>query len=92
MAKKLPVTDRIIAAFGKDDYQLTYHQLLHRVFPPEEYPRAYRYSCNGGPPGVAMPFRKALNALNMNERFDEMGTRIFSKPYAQIHARTESQP
>jgi hypothetical protein len=41
-----------------------YWTLLERVFPVEQYPRAYRYASQGGPPGVAMIFGAALRRLN----------------------------
>lgn len=43
---------------------IEYHTLLRRVFPYEEYPKAWRYSHNGGPPACAMPFGRALRELN----------------------------
>ena len=33
-----------------------YHALMRKVWPADKYPRAYRHSSNGGPPGVAMIF------------------------------------
>lgn len=66
---KKPIAQRIREAFKKGEYELSYHALMYRVFPPEEYPNAYRYSCNGGPPGCAMAFRKALNRLEMRGHY-----------------------
>lgn len=37
-----------------------YHELMRAVFPLDEYPRAWRYSSNGGPPGCAMAFGSGL--------------------------------
>lgn len=40
-----------------------YHELMRTVFPQSEYPRAYEYSANGGPPGCAMALGKAIRSL-----------------------------
>ncbi len=42
-----------------------YHELMRLVFPEREYPKAWRYSMNGGPPGCAMSFGKALRELGL---------------------------
>ena len=41
----------------------SYHALMWGVWPADKYPRAYRHSTNGGPPGVAMIYGKALREL-----------------------------
>lgn len=48
-----------------------YATLMWRVFPEEDYPKAYRYSSNGGPPGCAMAFGRALR--EMGARMDGGG-------------------
>ena len=40
-----------------------YHALMYKVWPHDKYPRAYRHSSNGGPPGVAMIYGRALREL-----------------------------
>ncbi len=37
--------------------------MLAAVFPEKEYPKAYRISNNGGPPGCAMAFGSALRRM-----------------------------
>ncbi len=56
---KKRIEDALIAAGGK----LEYHALLWQVFPLDEYPASYRNSSNGGPPGCAMAFGKALREM-----------------------------
>lgn len=55
-----PLRDRIIEAWKP---QIGYHELMQAVFPYDEYPLAWRYSHNGGPPVCAMTFGKALRKL-----------------------------
>lgn len=47
-----------------------YHTLLRAVFPEDEYPRAFRYQQNGGPPGCAMAFGRALRKLGLRRSLD----------------------
>lgn len=42
---------------------MSYHELMHAVFPDADYPRAWRYGQNGGPPGCAMAFGSALRRI-----------------------------
>ena len=49
MAKPLPILERIKAAFPEGERRIHYVTLARRVFPEEQFPRAWRYSCNGGP-------------------------------------------
>jgi len=57
-----PLCDRIRAAWKP---RIGYHELINAVFPYEEYPLAWRYSNNGGPPVCAMAFGKALRKLGL---------------------------
>jgi len=50
---------------------------MEAVFPESDYPNAWRYSCNGGPPGCAMSFGRALRELGMNR---SLVTRTMSRP------------
>lgn len=60
----MSLNDRIVKALESCDYQRTsYYRLMELVWPFEQYPRAYRSSMNGGPPGVAMAFGKALRLM-----------------------------
>lgn len=58
---KVRIKDRIIAALRPGP--MRYRDLLAAVFPYEEWPRAWRYQSNGGPPGCAMVFGKAIREL-----------------------------
>lgn len=42
---------------------IPYHELMMRVFPPEDFPRAHRVSANGGPPGCAMALGAAIRRM-----------------------------
>jgi hypothetical protein len=57
--------DRILAALSEfKDGKAAYRALMYKVWPPDKYPRAYRHSANGGPPGVAMIYGRALRELH----------------------------
>lgn len=60
--ERVPLCDRILAAWKP---RIEYNELMRAVFPPEEYPLAWRYSHNGGPPVCAMAFGKALRKLGL---------------------------
>lgn len=57
---KTPIIERIRAAFEPGEVKLKYHELAYRVFPPDQYPRSWNYSSNGGPPGCYMALSAAL--------------------------------
>lgn len=42
---------------------IDYHELMRRVFPFEQYPRAWRYAAQGGPPGGAMALSRAIREM-----------------------------
>ena len=58
----LPLKVRILAALA-GRATMPYGALLLAAFPPSQYPRAYRRSSNGGPPGCAIAFGRALREL-----------------------------
>lgn len=59
-----PIADRIDAAFAfarkVGRRTLTYAELAGQVFPAALYPRAWRNSTGGGPPGCYMALSAAL--------------------------------
>lgn len=57
--------DRIRAALANGSR--SYHEVMHEVFPDEHFPRAFRCSSNGGPPGCAMTFGRALREMGITE-------------------------
>lgn len=61
--KPPPIRTRILAALGERRGEVPYDQLLRAVFPEDQFPNAFRYQSHGGPPGCAMSFRRAMNAL-----------------------------
>jgi hypothetical protein len=65
-----PIAERI-----KENYRrgIGYHELMRKVFPFDEYPRAWEYQANGGPPGCVMAFGKALRKLGLMRRLSKMG-------------------
>ena len=60
--KAAPLEQRIRAAMG-ERRSAQYHDLMAAVFPEADYPKAYRGSVNGGPPGCAMAFGAALRRM-----------------------------
>ena len=58
----MTIRDRILTALnGKKSAE--YSELMSSVFPQDKYPKAYNYQQNGGPPGCAMAFGKALRLM-----------------------------
>jgi len=80
-----PLCDRIRAAWKP---RIGYHELINAVFPYEEYPLAWRYSNNGGPPVCAMAFGKALRKLGLM-RYDN---HISGTPNALLSGTAADQP
>ena len=60
---KTPIKERIHAAY--ESGITGYHSLMYTVFPRDEYPNAFRCSGNGGPPGCAMAFNRALREMGL---------------------------
>ena len=59
-----PLWTRILTAASTfPGHVAPYHSLMYKVWPFEKYPKAYRNSVNGGPPGVAMVYGKALREM-----------------------------
>lgn len=61
--KRPSLKARITRALESGGGKLSYWSLMEAVWPQDEYPRAYRYSANGGPPGVAMVLGRALREM-----------------------------
>jgi len=57
------VESRILEALRAAGGTLDVHTLGMRVFPIDDYPRAWNYRARGGPPACAMTLRKALNRM-----------------------------
>lgn len=77
--KPKPIADRIREAFKEDERELRYDELMRRVFPRDQYPNAFRYQSNGGPPGCAMAFGAALKRLNASFRWSEHGSQFIRR-------------
>jgi hypothetical protein len=56
----MKIADRIRKAYRPG---IGYTELMMAVFPPDDYPRAWNYSSNGGPPGCAMAFGSAIREM-----------------------------
>lgn len=52
--------------------EMEYYACMRVVFPEDQYPNAWRYQANGGPPGCAMAFGRALR--EMGGRRDGIGS------------------
>lgn len=61
--EKIKIKDRIATALAAPPIWRSYHDLLAAVFPEKDYPKARNYGCNGGPPGCAMAFGRALREM-----------------------------
>lgn len=59
----------IIRAVLADRQWHDYNEVLRAVFPPKEFPNAWRYKAGGGPPGCAMAFGRALRELKVSTRY-----------------------
>lgn len=55
--KPLPIAERVRNAFPASKHSIQYVALERAVFPDEQFPRAFRRSCNGGPPGCRWMFK-----------------------------------
>ena len=77
MKKKPSLEQRI-----RDAYAQTrdYHRMLELVFPASKYPRAWRYSSNGGPPGCAMTFGNALRKMGGYRDHKPGGQTVYIPP------------
>ena len=65
---------------------MTYYSLMVQCFPPDEYPKAWRYQSNGGPPGCAMAFGKALREMGCTTS-GRLSGRVVSLPYNAVAQR-----
>lgn len=45
--------------------RMGYFELALKMFPSEQYPRAWNYSSNGGPPGCYMQLSAMIRRLNI---------------------------
>lgn len=59
-----PLKQRIVDALRAAPRQrVGYHALADHLWPSDTFPKAWRCSSNGGPPGWAMPLGRALREL-----------------------------
>ena len=78
--KPAPIKERIRTALEGNAGRMGYHQLMREVFPVEAFPRAWQYQSNGGPPGCAMAFGRALREMGC--RTTSQGARLVYLPPA----------
>lgn len=74
----MTIADRIRLAF-KGERKLRYGELARRVFPQDEYPKAWHYRSEGGPPVCYMVLTAALNRMGCGVNYEGM-TRWVFKP------------
>lgn len=65
--RPLPIKQRIRAAYRPG---IAYYELMQAVFPEDQFPSAWRYGSNGGPPGCAMAFGRAIREMGGNVSLD----------------------
>ena len=75
-----PIAERIAEAFRGGEAQLPYYEVARRVFPENDFPRAWRYSSNGGPPGCFMALTRALNRIGFEIQYRRDGSRMVRRP------------
>lgn len=61
--KDLPIKARIKIALLRAGKTMDRRDLMRVVFPSDKYPRAFNYQANGGPPGCAMAFGRAIREM-----------------------------
>lgn len=83
--KKTPLKDRIRTALESAGGRMNYQDLMSLVFPWKEYPKAWRYQSNGGPPGCAMAFGKALREMRCTTS-GRLSGRVVALPYEEAAA------
>ncbi|ARB05741.1 hypothetical protein [Synechococcus virus S-ESS1] len=71
MASKIPIKDRITAAIKEAGGRIKYYDLARKVFPEDQYPRAFRYRTEGGPPGCYMALSRAISRHGFHLRFSD---------------------
>jgi hypothetical protein len=85
-SKLPPLKERIAAAIKANaptsatPWKMDYYACLHAVFPHEHFPKAFRYQQNGGPPGCAMAFGRAIREMRAHEWRDDDGSRWVALP------------
>lgn len=72
--------ERIRAALVARGGRGKYHEVMREVFPHDKYPRAFRYSSNGGPPGCAMAFGRAIREIGAFDNYGLGERRARGKP------------
>lgn len=87
--ERVPIKERIRAALASGP--MTYYNLMLAVFPSDEFPRAWRYQSNGGPPGCAMAFGKALREMGIREGWVKKGRGMLRLPSELANAATKSR-
>lgn len=75
----MKIADRIRTHYTQG---MDYHTLMQRVFPEDAFPRAWRYSHNGGPPGCAMAFGKALRSVGLMRSDNRVVGTLTARPGA----------
>jgi hypothetical protein len=77
--KRVPIKKRIQDALESHGGSMGYHALMRIVFPEDQYPKAWNYQANGGPPGCAMAFGRALREMQCRE-WGSLSSRMVGLP------------
>lgn len=56
---------RIIELIRQAGGRMEYQALAYALYPPDEYPRAWRYCSHGGPPGCYMSLSAMLRRMKL---------------------------
>jgi hypothetical protein len=79
--------DRIIQALSNGP--LSFYELALKVYPPDDYPKAWRYSRHGGPPGCYMTLSAMIRRMDLDEwsRGSGSANRMVMLPHRmKVHA------
>jgi hypothetical protein len=80
MTARTPLKTRILSELRRRRGRMQYHDLMTAVFPFDEYPRAFRCAVQGGPPGCAMAFGRALRELGCVDTGMGSERMVYSEP------------
>ena len=61
--------DRIRDALA--DGPMEQYDLAREVWPPDDYPRAWRGAISGGPPGLVLPLGRAIKRMGLVTWFQD---------------------
>jgi len=78
VSKPKPIKERIREAYEPDSPQgMRYYTLAEKVFPVDQFPRAWRGATGGGPPGCAMALSRAIREMGGDKTWTGRGWEVW---------------